>query len=45
MNDKQYAAFVRTAKRVKDQSKGKITMTEARKIVAHHLNRQNNAKK
>lgn len=45
MNEKQYNAFVRTAKRVVDQSKGKVTMCEARKIVAHHLNRQDNAKK
>lgn len=31
MNEKQYNAFNRTAKRIKDSSRGKMTMEQARK--------------
>jgi len=31
MNNKQYDAFHRVAKRIVDQSRGKMTMTEAKK--------------
>ena len=31
MNNKEYDAFHRVAKRIVDQSRGKITMTEAKK--------------
>ncbi len=37
MNEKEYNAFTRTAKRIKDQSQGKMTMSEARKVLANQL--------
>jgi len=45
MNDKQYEAFQRTAKRIKDASRGKLTMDEARRELAKHLTRNDNGQK
>ena len=39
MNDNQYEAFLKTAKRIKDASKGKKTMQEAQQELAEHLRR------
>ena len=39
MNDKQYEAFLKTAKRIKDASGGKKTMQEAQRELANHLRR------
>jgi hypothetical protein len=45
MNDKQYDAFMKTAKRIKDASKGKLSMQEAQKELANHLRRADREKK
>jgi hypothetical protein len=45
MNDKEYDAFMKTAKRIKDASRGKITMQEAQNELAKQLRRADREKK
>ena len=45
MNDKQYDAFMKTAKRIKDASKGKMSMQDAQKELAKQLRRADKEKK
>lgn len=44
MNEKEYQAFISTAKRIKDSSKGKMTMEESRRELAKHLTKASNMK-
>lgn len=44
MNEKQYGAFVRTAKRIKDQSGGKLTMEQARQQLSKILEKADRRK-
>jgi hypothetical protein len=44
MNDKERDAFLRTAKRIKDASKGQLTMQESQKQLAEHLRRADREK-
>jgi hypothetical protein len=45
MNNNEKEAFLRTAKRMVDASKGKLTMKEARKEMSKILNKRDNRSK
>jgi len=45
MNNKEYDAFIRTAKRIHEASRGKVTMQEARETLAKHLTKADREKK